>query len=90
MLLALRQAWCCDHAPGEPVPVPRHPLSEESFPGVQSELPLVQLHATSYIFMWQRNVYIQGKGVLFVPGNLGKQCYKYRPVEVHALSNCAI
>lgn len=22
MLLELRQGWCCDHCPGEPVPVP--------------------------------------------------------------------
>ncbi|KAK4807096.1 hypothetical protein QYF61_018437 [Mycteria americana] len=46
-LLELRQAWCCDHFPGEPVPVTNHPLSEEPFPNVQSELPLRQLHSIS-------------------------------------------
>ncbi|KAK4806146.1 hypothetical protein QYF61_001069 [Mycteria americana] len=41
------QAWCRDHFPGEPVPVTDHPLSEEPFPYVQSELPLTQLHSIS-------------------------------------------
>lgn len=26
------QAWCCDHCPGEPVPVANHTLGEEPFP----------------------------------------------------------
>lgn len=38
-LLEFWQAWCCDHFPGEPVPVPDHHPSEEPFPNVQSELP---------------------------------------------------
>ncbi|KAK4807107.1 hypothetical protein QYF61_018448 [Mycteria americana] len=41
------KAWCRDHFPGEPVPVTDHPLSEEPFPNVQSELPLRQLHSIS-------------------------------------------
>ncbi|KAK4818862.1 hypothetical protein QYF61_020081 [Mycteria americana] len=47
MLLELWQAWCRDHFPGEPVPVTDHPPSEEPFPNVQSELPLMQLHSIS-------------------------------------------
>ncbi|KAK4806763.1 hypothetical protein QYF61_005559 [Mycteria americana] len=42
-----QQAWCRDHFPGEPVPVIDHPLSEEPFPNVQSELPPTQLHSIS-------------------------------------------
>lgn len=36
MLLGLRQAWCHDQYPREPVPVSKHPLGEET---------LLQLHA---------------------------------------------
>lgn len=39
MFFELHQVWCCDHFPGEPVLVPNHPLSKESFPNVQLELP---------------------------------------------------
>lgn len=45
MLLELQQAWCPDHFPGEHVPVPYQPLGEGSFPNMQSEPPLTQLHA---------------------------------------------
>lgn len=31
--------------PGEPVPVLKHPLSEETFPNIQSKPPLMQPHA---------------------------------------------
>ena len=44
MLLELWQAWCFDHFP---VPVTDHPLSEEPFPIVQPELPLIQFHSIS-------------------------------------------
>ncbi|GAB0194069.1 myocardial zonula adherens protein [Grus japonensis] len=44
-LLELSQARCCDHFPGEPVPVPNHPLGEEPFPDIQPKPPLSQLHA---------------------------------------------
>ena len=47
MLLELWQAWCRNQSPGEPIPVTDHPLSEEPFPNVQSELPLTQLHSLS-------------------------------------------
>ena len=47
MLLELWQVWCHDHFTEEPVPVTNHPLSEEPFPNVQSELPLVQPHSIS-------------------------------------------
>ena len=47
MFVELWQAWCHDHIPGEPVPVTDHPLSEEPFPNVQSELPLMQFHSIS-------------------------------------------
>ena len=47
MVLELWQAWCRDSFPGEPVPVTNHPLSEESFSNVQSELHLTQLHSIS-------------------------------------------
>ena len=47
MLLELGQAWCHVHFPGDPVPVTGHPLSEEHFPNVQSELPLTELHSIS-------------------------------------------
>jgi len=35
------------HLPAEPVPGTDHPLSEEPFPDVQPELPLMQLHSVS-------------------------------------------
>lgn len=41
MLLELSQAWCCDHFPEESVPVTNRLLSEEHFPNLQSELPLI-------------------------------------------------
>lgn len=37
-LLENWQAWCHNHFLGEPVPVINHPLGEEPFPKVQSEL----------------------------------------------------
>jgi len=33
------------HFPGEPVPVPEHPLGAEPFPNTQPDPPLSQLHA---------------------------------------------
>ncbi|KAM4793343.1 uncharacterized protein ACIQIH_013099 isoform 1-T2 [Cyanocitta cristata] len=42
-LLELCHAWGCEHFPGEPVPVPNHPLSEEPFRNVQPKPPLTQL-----------------------------------------------
>ncbi|GAB0184693.1 hypothetical protein GRJ2_000934600 [Grus japonensis] len=44
-LLELSQARRCDHFPGEPVPVPNHPLSEEPFPDIQPKPPPSQLHS---------------------------------------------
>ena len=44
-ILELWQAWCHDHCPGEPVPVPNHPLGEEPFPNTQPEPTLPQLQA---------------------------------------------
>ncbi|XP_051655216.1 uncharacterized protein LOC127476367 [Manacus candei] len=41
----LSQSWYCDHFPGEPVPVPSHPLGEGSFSNIQPRPPLTQLHA---------------------------------------------
>lgn len=41
MLHELWQAWCCDHFPEEPVPGTTYPHSEETFPNVQFELPLI-------------------------------------------------
>lgn len=38
-LLELSQAWSNDQFPGEPVPVPEHPLSEEPLPNAHTELP---------------------------------------------------
>lgn len=46
-LLAFCQAWCCDHFPGEPVPVPKHPLGKKPFPDIQPKPTLTQLHALS-------------------------------------------
>jgi len=37
--------------PGKPVPVTDHPLSEEPFPNVQSELPLMQRHSISWVLL---------------------------------------
>ena len=45
MLLELQQAQCCDQCHEEPVPVPYHPLGEESVPNTQPDSPLTQLHA---------------------------------------------
>lgn len=39
-LFEIQQAWCRDHDPGEPVPVPDHPLGGEPSPDTQPELPL--------------------------------------------------
>jgi len=47
MLLKLWQAWCHDHFPGEAVPVTGHPLSEDPFANIQSELLPRQLHSIS-------------------------------------------
>lgn len=32
-------AWGCDHCPGEPIPVPTHPLSKEPFILVEAIKP---------------------------------------------------
>lgn len=45
MFLEYWQAQCGDYCLGEPVPMPEHPLSEEPFPKIQPEPPLLQLHA---------------------------------------------
>ena len=34
VLLELQQARCCDHCPGESIPVPKHSVGEEPFPYV--------------------------------------------------------
>ena len=39
-LLELQQAQCHDHCPGEPIPQPHYPLSEEPFPDIQPEPPI--------------------------------------------------
>ena len=45
-LLELWQASCCDHFPEDPVPVTNHPLRDDHFPNVQSELSLtVSFHS---------------------------------------------
>lgn len=46
-LLELLQAWCYNHFTGEQVPLTGNPLSEEPFPHVHSELPLMLLHSIS-------------------------------------------
>lgn len=33
----LYQVWCCYPCPGKPVPVPNHPLGEETFPDTQTK-----------------------------------------------------
>lgn len=47
MLLEHCQAWCWDQFPGKSLPGTNHLLSEEPFPNVQAELPLMQLHSIS-------------------------------------------
>ena len=47
MLFELTQAWFHDHFPGDAVPVTDHTLSEEFFPNVQTELPMMQLNGIS-------------------------------------------
>lgn len=47
--LELQQARFCGHCPEEPVPVPDHPLGEEHFPNIQSEIPLLWLHAIPFL-----------------------------------------
>lgn len=39
------QAGCCDHCPGEPIPVPDDPPGEETFPNIQPKRPLTEFHA---------------------------------------------
>ncbi|KAJ7428664.1 hypothetical protein WISP_01059 [Willisornis vidua] len=41
----LEQVWCCDHCPGEPVPVPDHLLHKESLPNIQPKPALTKLQA---------------------------------------------
>lgn len=40
-LLELQHAQCCEHFPGENVPVPQHPPDEEPSPDIQPE-PLMK------------------------------------------------
>lgn len=40
-------AWYSDQLPGKSVPVTEYFLSEEPFPSVQSEFPVVELHSIS-------------------------------------------
>lgn len=55
-----RVPWCCistflehlqgrwlNHLTGKPIPMYHHPFREEIFPNIQSELPLLQLKATT-------------------------------------------
>lgn len=42
--LELWQVFFQEHFTGEPVPLPYHVLSEDSFPNIHFELPLSQLH----------------------------------------------
>lgn len=49
MLIEAQQVWCRDHSPRESVPVPDHPLGEEHFPNIQSEIPLLWLHAIPFL-----------------------------------------
>lgn len=46
-LLETCEALCCDHCPEKPVPVPSHPLGEESYPDIQHKLFLACLLAVS-------------------------------------------
>jgi len=48
-LSELQQAQCHDHGLGEPAPVPDHPLSEEPFPDIQPDSPLLQLYVIPMI-----------------------------------------
>ncbi|KAK4810721.1 hypothetical protein QYF61_007695 [Mycteria americana] len=41
------QGWRLNHFPGQPVPMLDNPFSEEKFPNIQSQPPLVQLEAIS-------------------------------------------
>lgn len=34
--LDLQQAQGCDHCPGEPLPMPKNPIAEETFPNIHS------------------------------------------------------
>lgn len=44
VLLKIWQGWYSDYFPRETAPVTNHILSEEPFPKVPSEVPLMQLH----------------------------------------------
>lgn len=48
MLVELWKAWCYEHCPGKPVPLPNHPLHEDLFPKTQPDPTLTQLYAGSY------------------------------------------
>lgn len=39
------QVWCCDYSSGDPVPLPYHPLGEETFSNIKPEPRLTQLQA---------------------------------------------
>lgn len=47
MLSELLTGLVPNHFPEDPVPVTDQPLSEEPFPDVQPECPLMQLHSIS-------------------------------------------
>lgn len=51
-LLELFQAQCYDHFPAKTVPLPNHPLGEELFSDIQSELPITaSCHSTAVLLL---------------------------------------
>lgn len=55
--LELWQVCFHDHFPGKPVLVTNHSPSEELFPNIQCELPLMQLHSTSSRYIKYLSLY---------------------------------
>lgn len=51
-LLEHCQDWCCDHLPGEAVPVPKHPLGEQLFSNMQPVPPQHNLRWFSRSCQW--------------------------------------
>ena len=47
MFIEPLQGWGLPHLPGQPGPVPDHSFSEDIFPDIQSEPPLMQPEAIS-------------------------------------------
>jgi len=58
------QGWGLPHCPGQPGPTPDHSFSEDIFPDIQSEPPLMQLEAiASWPFLlWQEEKVMTRRG----------------------------